>query len=198
MPLLLLQLLQLPQLPQLKKLLFKSEVMKKMNSREFLLSDLQLLVPQSVKLFGISQLKPESHMLRFTPQKLQRDISNINQSYGEKKIELQDMLRSPPRTQVLLQAKLLTQNYQRPLELVKSLSQKRRKLNQLVWISFQIPRDQNHNLLLLSHNSKIFKERRIFLTRILMRKFGDSSMLTRTPFHGNIEEFLSHIQQTDG
>jgi len=50
-----------------------------------------------------------------------------------------------------------------------------------------------------THQADSLKElERIFLTRTSMRKFGVSSTLTRTPFHGNIEETRKLIQQTDG
>jgi len=40
--------------------------------------------------------------------------------------------------------------------------------------------------------------RRISLTRRSMKKFGDSSMLTKTPYLGNTEETKKLIQPTDG
>merc|ERR1712166_1229945 len=40
--------------------------------------------------------------------------------------------------------------------------------------------------------------RRISQTRILMKKSGDSSMPTKTPFHGNTEELRKLIQLMDG
>ena len=41
-------------------------------------------------------------------------------------------------------------------------------------------------------------KRRILEIRTLMKRFGDSSTLTRTPNHGKAEEFLNHIQLMDG
>ena len=75
------------------------------------------------------------------------------------------------------------------------MSQKKKPLNQPVWINLQILKDQSLNQLLLL---KLVIIRRIFLIKTSMKKFGDSSMLTRTLFHGNKEEFFNHIQQTDG
>jgi hypothetical protein len=40
--------------------------------------------------------------------------------------------------------------------------------------------------------------KKILVTKTLMKKFGDSSTLTRTPFHGKEEEMKMLIQSMDG
>jgi len=53
----------------------------------------------------------------------------------------------------------------------------------------------------LTQQGDLLKEiatRRIFQTRISMKKSGDSSMPTKTPFHGNTEELRKLIQLMDG
>merc|ERR1712195_250544 len=53
----------------------------------------------------------------------------------------------------------------------------------------------------LTQQADLLKEiatRRIFQTRTSMKKSGDSSTLTKTPFHGNTEELKKLIQLMDG
>jgi hypothetical protein len=45
-------------------------------------------------------------------------------------------------------------------------------------------------------NKELIKK--ILVIKISMRKFGDSSTLIRTPFHGKEEEMKTHIQSMDG
>ena len=109
LPLQLKELLLLLQL-QLQKLPFKFQVMRKMSSRVLTPLNHQLKVHQLDKLYGISQRKVEDHMQIFTLLVNQKDTSNTNQSYSEKKKEPLLMLKLPLKTQELLQVKLLIQN----------------------------------------------------------------------------------------